>query len=174
MKLQLRKNIETSDISLFLRSDKEPLFTRIKFHYNRMLVKGPYLSRKVKTWIIISYGKPKMQKLKLAMSIVLGEKLNSSQSPNVLCRPHNCSKLMRGHTYKPVSKYLKITVYIIAFFLSVLFPTRTKKKIVTRSSYHTSKPFSATLIGKLLNFCSCDSLRQLTTLLWWWQLAHNN
>ena len=174
MKLQLRKNIETSDISLFLRSDKEPLFTRIKFHYNRMLVKGPYLSRKVKTWIIISYGKLKMQKLKLAMSIVLGEKLNSWQSPNVLRRPHNCSKLMRGHTYKLVSKYLKITVYIIAFFLSVLFPTRTKKKIVTRSSYHTSKQFSATLIGKLLNFCSCDSLRQLTTLLWWWQLAHNN
>ena len=174
MKFQLKKNRETSDISVFLRSDKEPLFTRIKFHYNRMLVKGPYLSRKVKTWIIIRYGKLKMQKLKLAMSIVLGEKLNSSQSPNVLCRPHNCSKLMRGHTYKLVSKYLKITVYIIAFFLSVLFPTRTKKKIVTRSSYHTSKPFSATLIGKLLNFCSCDSLRQLTTLLWWWQLAHNN
>ena len=174
MKLQLRKNIETSDISLFLRSDKEPLFTRIKFHYNRMLVKGPYLSCEVKTWIIISYGKLKMQKLKLAMSIVLGEKLNSWQSPNVLRRPHNCSKLMRGHTYKLVSKYLKITVYIIAFFLSILFPTRTKNKIVTRSSYHTSKQFSATLIGKLLNFCSCDSLRQLTTLLWWWQLAHNN
>ena len=38
MKLQLKKNIETPDISLFLRSDKEPLFTRIKFHYNRMLV----------------------------------------------------------------------------------------------------------------------------------------
>ena len=174
MKFQLKKNRETSDISVFLRSDKEPLFTRIKFHYNRMLIKGPYLSRKVKTWIIIRYGKLKMQKLKLAMSIVLGEKLNSSQSPNVLCRPHNCSKLMRGHTYKLVSKYLKITVYIIAFFLSILFPTRTKNKIVTRSSYHTSKPFSATVLGKLLNFCSCDSLRQLTTLLWWWQLGPNN
>ena len=121
MKLQLKKNIETSDVSVFLQSDKEPLFTRIKFHYNRMLVKGPYLSCEVKTWIIISYGKPKMQKLKLAMSIVLGEKFNSWQSPNVLRRPHNCSKLMRGHTYKLVSKYLKITVYLIAFFLSVLF-----------------------------------------------------
>ena len=119
--IAIKENIETSDISVFLQSDKEPLFTRIKFHYNRMLVKGPYLSRKVKTWIIISYGKPKMQKLKLAMSIVLGEKLNSWQSPNVLRRPHNCSKLMRGHTYKLVSKYLKITVYLIAFFLSVLF-----------------------------------------------------
>ena len=31
MKLQLKKNIETPDISLFLRSDKEPLFTRINF-----------------------------------------------------------------------------------------------------------------------------------------------
>ena len=101
--IAIKENIETSDISVFLQSDKEPLFTRIKFHYNRMLVKGPYLSRKVKTWIIISYGKPKMQKLKLATSTVLGEKLNSWQSPYVLRRPHNCSKLMRGHTYKLVS-----------------------------------------------------------------------
>ena len=47
------------------------------------------------------------------------------------------------------------------FFLSVSNPTRTKNKIVTKSSCHTSKPFSATVKGKLFNsdlfplsFCS--------------------
>ena len=142
-----------------------------------MLIKGPYLSCEVKTWIIISYGKLKMQKLKLAMSIILWEKLNSWQSPNVSRRLHNYSKLMYGHTYKLVSKYFKLTVYLMAlcrFFLSVSYPTRTKNKIVTRSRYHTSKPFSATVKGKLFSFCSCDSLRQLTILLWWWQLVSNN
>ena len=104
-------------------------FTRIKFHHNRMQIKGPYLSCEVKTSIIISYGKLKMQRLKLAMSVVLGEKLNSWQSPNVLRRQHNYSKLMNGYTYKLVSKYLKLTVYLIA-------------KTVTGSSYNTSKPFS--------------------------------
>ena len=139
-----------------------------------MLVKGPYLSCEVKTWITISYGKLKMQKLKLAMSIVLGEKLNSWQSPNVL---QHHSKLMYGNTYKLVSKYFKLAVYLIAlcnFFLTVSYPTRTKNKIVTGSSYHTSKLFCATVKEKLFNFCSCDSLRQLTTHLWWWQLVPNN
>ena len=28
--------------------------------------------------------------------------------------------------------------------------------------------------GKLFNFCSYDSLEQLTILLWWWQLVSNN
>ena len=80
----------------------------------------------------------------------------------------NYSKLMYGHTYKLVSKYLKLTVYLIglcSFFLSVSYPTRTKNKIVTKSSCHTSKPFSATVKGKLFNFCSSDSLKQLMTLL---------
>ena len=40
-----------------------------------MLINGPYLLRYVKTWIIISDGKLKPQKLKLVMSIVLGEKI---------------------------------------------------------------------------------------------------
>ena len=145
---------------MFLQCDKEPLFVRIKFHHNWMLIKGPYLSCEIKTWIIISYRKPEMQKLKLAMSIVLGEKLNSWQSPNVLLRLHNYSKLIHGHTYKLVSTYLKLTVYLIA-------------EIVTWSSYHTSKPFSATVKGKLFNFCFCDTPRQLTILLWWWQLVPN-
>ena len=145
---------------MFLQCGKEPLFVRIKFHHNRMLIKVPYLSCEVKTWIIISYGKPEMQKLKLTMSIVLGEKLNSWQSPNVLLRLHNYSKLIHGHTYKLVSKYLKLTVYLIA-------------EIITWSSCQTSKPFSATVKGKLFNFCFCDTPRQLTILLWWWQLVPN-
>ena len=94
-----------SYFSVFLQCSKKLLFTRIKSHYNRMLVKGPYLSCEVKTWVIISYGKLKMQKLKLAMSIVVGEKLNSWQSPNVLRKLHNYSKLIYGHTYKLVLKY---------------------------------------------------------------------
>ena len=142
-----------------------------------MLINGPYLLRYVKTWIIISDGKLKLQKLKLAMAIVVGEKLNSWQSPNVLRRLHNYLKLMFGHTYKLISKYLKLTVYLIAlcsFFLYVSYPTRTKTKRATRSSYHASKQFSATVKGKLFNFCSCDYLEQLTTLLWWRQLVSNN
>ena len=145
--------------------------------YIWMLIKGPHLSCEVKTWIIISYRKPKMQKLKLAMSIVLREKLNSWQSPNVLRRLHNYLKLMFGHAYKLISKYLKITVYLIAlcsYFLYVSYPTRTKTKRATRSSYHASKQFSATVKGKLFNFCSCDYLEQLTTHLWWRQLVSNN
>ena len=142
-----------------------------------MLINGPYLLRYVKTLIIISDGKLKLQKLKLAMSIVVGEKLNSWQSPNVLRRLHNYLKLMFGHTYKLISKYLKLTVYLIAlcsFFLYVSYPTRTKTKRATRSSYHASKQFSATVKGKLFNFLSCDYLEQLTTLLWWRQLVSNN
>ena len=88
-----------------------------------------------------------MQKLKLAMSIVVGEELNSWQSPNVLRRLHNYSKLMYGHTYKPVSKYLKLTVYLIVlcgfFFSPFSCPIRTKNKMVKRSSYYASKLFSA-------------------------------
>ena len=162
---------------MFLQCDKESLFIRIKFHYNRTLIKGPYLSCEVETWIIISYGKLKIQNPLLAMSIVLGEKLNSWQSPNVLRRLHNYLKLMFGHTYKLISKYLKLTVYLNAlciFFLYVSYPTRTKTKRATRSSYHASKQFSATVKGKLFNFCSCDYLEQLTTLLWWRQLVSNN
>ena len=88
-----------------------------------MLSNGPYLLRYVKTWIIISDAKLKLQKLKLAMSIVVGEKLNSWQSPNVLRRLRNYLKLMYSHTYKLVSKYLKLTVYLIALcgFFSVRF-----------------------------------------------------
>ena len=162
---------------MFLQCDKESLFIRIKFHYNRILIKGPSLSCEVETWIIISYGKLKIQNPLLAMSIVLGEKLNSWQSPNVLRRLHNYLKLMFGHTYKLISKYLKLTVYLNAlcsFFLYVSYPTRTKTKRATRSSYHASKQFSATVKGKLFNFCSCDYLEQLTTLLWWRQLVSNN
>ena len=88
-----------------------------------MLINGPYLLRYVKTLIIISDGKLKLQKPKLAMSIVVGEKLNSWQSPNVLRRLRNYLKLMYGHTYKLVSKYLKLNVYLIALcgFFSVRF-----------------------------------------------------
>ena len=88
-----------------------------------MLINGPYLWHQVKTWIIISYGKLKLQKLKLAISVVVGENLNSWQSPNVLRRQHNYSKLMYGHTYKLVSKYFKLTVYLIALctFFSLRF-----------------------------------------------------
>ena len=102
------------------RQITKSLFTKLKFNYSRMLVKGPYLSCEVKTWITISYGKLKMQKLKLAMSIVLGEKLNSWQSPNVL---QHHSKLMYGNTYKLVSKYFKLAVYLIALcnFFSLRF-----------------------------------------------------
>ena len=85
-------------------------------------------------------------------------KFNSWQSPNVLRRPHNYSKLMYGHTYKLVSKYLKLTVYLISlwgFFLSVSYPTRTKNKMVTRSSFHTSKLFSA--IFSFTVSCCCSS-----------------
>ena len=73
--------METSITLVFLRCDKEPLFTRIKFQYNRLLIKDPYLSCEVKTWIIISYGKLKMQKLKLAVSIVLEENLIRDNHP---------------------------------------------------------------------------------------------
>ena len=88
-----------------------------------VLINGPYLLRYVKTWIIISDGKLKLQKLKLAMAIVVGEKLNSWQLPNVLRRLHNYLKLMYSHTYKLVSKYLKLNVYLIALcgFFSVRF-----------------------------------------------------
>ena len=41
--------METSVNLAFLRCDKESLFTRMKFHYNRMLIKGPHLSCEVKT-----------------------------------------------------------------------------------------------------------------------------
>ena len=105
------------------RQITKSLSTKLKFHYSRMLVKGPYLSCEVKTWITISYGKLKMQKLKLAMSIVLGEKVNSWQSPNVLRRLHHHSKLMYGNTYKLVSKYFKLAVYLITLcnFFSLRF-----------------------------------------------------
>ena len=85
-------------------------------------IKGPY-SCEVKTWIIISNGKLKKQKLKLVMSIILWEKLNAWQPPNVSRRLHNYSKLMYGHTYKLVSKYFKLTVYLGALcsFFSVRF-----------------------------------------------------
>ena len=88
-----------------------------------MLINGPYLLRYVKTWIIISNGKLKLQKLKLAMAIVVGEKLNSWHSPNVLRRLHNYLNLMYSHTYKLVLKYLKLNVYLIALcgFFSVRF-----------------------------------------------------
>ena len=88
-----------------------------------MLINGPYLLPYVKTLIIISDAKLKLQKLKLAMSIVVGEKLNSWQSPNVLRRLHNYLKLMYSHTYKLVSKYLKLNVYLIALcdFFSLRF-----------------------------------------------------
>ena len=161
---------------MFLQCGKESLLARIKFHYIWMLIKGPYLSCEVKTWIIISYGKLKMQKLKLAMSIALREKLNSWQSPNVLRRLHNYSKLMYGHTYKLVSKYFKSTVYLITLctFFSLRFVSDYKiVKIVTGSSYPFSKTFCAIVKEKLFNFCSCDSLKQLTILLWWWQLVSN-
>ena len=87
-----------------------------------MLVKGPY-SCDVKTWIILSNGKLKKQKLKLVVSIILWEKLNARQPPNVSRRLHNYSKLMYGHTYKLVSKYFKLTVYLVALcsFFSTLY-----------------------------------------------------
>ena len=72
---------------------QESLFIRIKFHYNGMQIEGPFLSCEVETWIIISYGKLKMQKLTLVMSIVLGENSNLWQSPNVLRRKHNYSTM---------------------------------------------------------------------------------
>ena len=156
-----------------------------------------------------------MQKLKLAMSIVLGGKLNSWQSSNVLRRQRYHSKLVYGHTYKLVLKYLKLTVYLIAlrsFFLSLSYLTRTKKKIklsrqqkifcyfpfysqilsfsFRQQTLHTIYlrlmscsqydekilPYQVSfdVKGKLFNFCSYDSLEQLTILLWWWQLVSNN
>ena len=155
-----------------------------------------------------------MQKLKLTMSIVLGEKLNSWQSPNVLRRQHYHSKLVCGHTYKLVLKYLKLTAYrrFVAFFLSLSYPTRTKNKIKLsrQQKIFCNFPFYFQMFSfsfrqqtldtiylrlmscsqydekilpyqvsfdvkeKLFNFCSYDSLEQLTILLWWWQLVSNN
>ena len=151
--------METSITLVFLRCDKEPLFTRIKFQYNRLLIRIHICRVKLK---LESLSATESWKCKSQAGDVncTRRKFNSWQSPNVLRRPHNYSKLMYGHTYKLVSKYLKLTVYLISlwgFFLSVSYPTRTKNKMVTRSSFHTSKLFSA-IFSFTVSCCSSPAL----------------